>query len=79
MFERFESTKPNGLGMGLAISRSIMQAHRGRNWATRNDDRGLSLHVVLPVASSPPAPALRLPSAARASHRFTTPAPRRTA
>ena len=51
MFERFETTKPTGLGMGLAISRSIVQAHEGRIWATRNDDRGLSLHVELPAAS----------------------------
>jgi signal transduction histidine kinase len=54
MFERFESTKPNGLGMGLAISRSIVQAHRGRIWATRNDDGGLSLHVEIPVHGSSP-------------------------
>ena len=53
MFEQFESTKPNGLGMGLAISRSIVQAHHGRIWATRNDDCGLSLHVEIPAASVP--------------------------
>jgi signal transduction histidine kinase len=53
MFQRFTSTKPNGLGMGLAISRSIVQAHHGRIWATRNDDRGLSLHVEIPAASVP--------------------------
>lgn len=51
MFDRFESSKPNGLGMGLAISRSIVQAHGGRIWATRNDGLGLSLHVEIPVAS----------------------------
>ena len=48
IFERFVSTKPNGLGMGLAISRSIVEAHGGRIWATRNDARGLTLHVELP-------------------------------
>ncbi|MBK6316087.1 MAG: hypothetical protein IPF53_17785 [Blastocatellia bacterium] len=53
MFERFGSTKPNGLGMGLAISRSIVLAHHGRIWATHNDDRGLSLHVEIPAASEP--------------------------
>jgi signal transduction histidine kinase len=51
MFDRFVTTKPNGLGMGLAISRSIVDAHHGRIWATRNEDRGLSLHVELPAAA----------------------------
>jgi C4-dicarboxylate-specific signal transduction histidine kinase len=54
IFEHFVSTKPNGLGMGLAISRSIVQAHGGRIWASRNPDRGLTLHVELPE-SGPPA------------------------
>ncbi len=48
MFGRFVSTKPGGLGMGLSISQSIVQAHDGRLWATRNDDRGLTLHLELP-------------------------------
>ncbi len=48
LFEPFVSTKPQGLGMGLAISRSIVEAHDGRIWATRNDARGLTLHVELP-------------------------------
>lgn len=51
MFEHFVSSKPGGLGMGLAISRSIVAAHGGRMWATRNDGRGLTLHVQLPVAA----------------------------
>ena len=51
MFERFRSTKPNGLGMGLAISRSIVAAHRGRIWATRNEDHGLALHVEIPAGA----------------------------
>jgi signal transduction histidine kinase len=50
IFERFVSSKPQGLGMGLAISRSIVQAHGGRIWATRNDDRGLTLTVELPLS-----------------------------
>lgn len=49
MFERFVSTKPHGLGMGLAISRSIIESHKGSIWATRNEDRGLSLHVRIPA------------------------------
>jgi PAS domain S-box-containing protein len=53
IFEHFVSTKPDGLGMGLAISRSIVQAHGGHMRATANADRGLTLHVDLPGA--PPA------------------------
>jgi signal transduction histidine kinase/ABC-type uncharacterized transport system substrate-binding protein len=45
IFEHFVSSKPQGLGMGLAISRSIIEAHGGRIWATCNDDRGLTLNV----------------------------------
>jgi signal transduction histidine kinase len=48
IFEHFVSSKPHGLGMGLAISRSIVDAHGGLIWATRNDGRGLTLHVELP-------------------------------
>jgi signal transduction histidine kinase len=49
IFEHFVSSKPHGLGMGLAISRSIVHAHDGRIWATRNTDRGLTIHVELPA------------------------------
>jgi signal transduction histidine kinase len=52
IFEPFVSTKPQGLGMGLAISRSIVEAQGGRIWATRNDARGLTLHVELPCDPS---------------------------
>ncbi len=34
--------------MGLSISRSIIQAHGGRIWATRNKDRGLTMHIEIP-------------------------------
>jgi signal transduction histidine kinase len=50
MFQHFVTTKPHGLGMGLAISRSIVAAHGGRIWASRNELRGLTLHVELPAA-----------------------------
>jgi PAS domain S-box-containing protein len=50
MFEHFVSTKPGGLGMGLAISRSIVQAHSGRIWASPGEERGLTVVVELPAA-----------------------------
>lgn len=52
IFEHFVSSKPQGLGMGLAISRSIVDAHGGLIWATRNEDHGLTLHVELPIAAT---------------------------
>jgi len=51
LFDAFYTTKPQGLGMGLAISRSIIDAHGGRLWATANAPRGAVFQFVLPVAS----------------------------
>jgi len=50
IFEHFVSSKPQGLGLGLVISRSIVEAHGGKIWATRNAGRGLTLHVQLPIS-----------------------------
>ena len=50
IFSAFFTTKPQGSGMGLAISRSIIESHRGRLWATANDGRGATFHFTLPVA-----------------------------
>jgi PAS domain S-box-containing protein len=51
IFEAFFTTKPQGSGMGLAISKSIVEAHEGRIWANGNDGRGATLHVTLPIAN----------------------------
>ena len=47
MFTPFHSTKPEGLGMGLAISRTIVEAHGGRLGATRNADLGITIDLTL--------------------------------
>jgi signal transduction histidine kinase len=49
LFDAFYTTKPKGLGMGLAISRSIIEAHGGRLWAKANTPRGVNFQFALPI------------------------------
>jgi signal transduction histidine kinase len=48
VFETFYTTKSHGMGMGLAISRSIIEAHNGRLWVTANPPRGAVFQFTLP-------------------------------
>jgi len=50
LFEPFVTTKPDGLGLGLSISQTIISAHGGRLWAENNPDRGSTLHCLVPRA-----------------------------
>jgi signal transduction histidine kinase len=58
IFDAFVTTKPQGSGMGLSISRSIMKSHGGHLWATANNGRGATFHFTLPTATE----TLRMPA-----------------
>jgi signal transduction histidine kinase len=49
LFDAFHTTKPDGMGIGLTISRSIIEAHGGRVWATSNAPRGAILQFTVPI------------------------------
>jgi len=53
IFDAFFSTKAHGTGMGLRISRSIVESHGGRLWATDNSPRGASFNLTLPTKVEP--------------------------
>jgi signal transduction histidine kinase len=51
LFEAFYTTKAHGLGLGLAISRRIIEAHGGRLWATANVPQGAVVQFTVPIGS----------------------------
>jgi len=55
LFGAFYSTKANGMGMGLAISRAIVESHGGRIWATRNSGPGMMFQFTIPTHQFHPA------------------------
>jgi C4-dicarboxylate-specific signal transduction histidine kinase len=60
VFTAFYTTKPEGMGMGLAICRSMVEAHGGRMWASANEPRGAVFQFTLPLERDESIPARRV-------------------
>jgi signal transduction histidine kinase len=54
IFDAFYTTKPDGLGMGLSVCRTIIEAHGGKLWATAVSPHGALFQLVLPVRGDDP-------------------------
>ncbi len=52
LLQPFFTTKTSGMGLGLSLSRSIIETHGGRLWATPNSQRGVTLHCALPIGKA---------------------------
>jgi signal transduction histidine kinase len=60
LFQPFYTTKPQGLGLGLSISRSIVTAHGGQLWGSSSPGHGATFHIALPILDLGPITARRL-------------------
>jgi PAS domain S-box-containing protein len=58
IFEPFFTTKTKGMGLGLSVCRTIINAHRGKLWATNNPDGGATLYLSLPTGASDKEPVI---------------------
>jgi len=54
VFDAFYTTKPDGLGMGLSVCRTIVEAHGGKLWATAASPHGAIFQLILPVTGDDP-------------------------
>ncbi len=53
LFTSFFTTRPEGMGLGLAVCRTIMDAHAGKMWAANNPERGATFHFTIPAPAEP--------------------------